>query len=137
MALAVTTGPANRRDETQVDDLLDALTRRTAPGRRGRPRTKPRELLGDAGYGFPHTIAAVRARRIRPLLKPRAKPGEQSVHGSGLGKRRYVVERTLSHFNHHRRLRLCYEKLPEHWQAFHDLAAALLTFNRLARLKGF
>lgn len=99
----------------------------TLPGPVGRPRTRPAVLQGDAGYGFPHTIADVRRRGIRPLLKPRG-TGDS---GTGLGKTRYVVERTLAWFNHFRRLRVCYERTAAHVQAFHHLAAALICAKRL------
>jgi transposase len=125
LPLVVQTGPANERDERRVPALLDAFP--TIPGPRGRPRTKPAVLQGDAGYGFAHTIAAVKARGIRPLLKPRG-TGE---HGSGLGKTRYVVERTQSWFGNFRRIKLCYERTPEHFQAFHDLGATMILANRL------
>lgn len=123
--LVVRIGPANQRDEQRLSELLDAFPPLTGP--RGRPRTKPDSVQGDAGYGFPHTIRAVSRRGLRSLLKPRG----TNQHGSGLGKTRYVVERTLSWFNNFRRLRLCYERPPEHFPALHDLAAALLCANRL------
>lgn len=121
----VRTGPANQRDEQRLIELLEAFP--TLQGPRGRPRTKPDSVQGDAGYGFPHMIRAVRQRGLRPLLKPRG----TKEHGSGLGKTRYVVERTLSWFNNFRRLRSCYERTPEHFQALHELAAAILCANRL------
>jgi transposase len=121
----VQTGPANERDEKRVRSLLDAFP--AIPGPRGRPRTKPAVLQGDAGYGFADTIAAVEARGIRSLLKPRG----TDDHGSGLGETRYVVERTLSWFGNFRRLKVCYERTPEHFQAFHDLGAIMILANRL------
>jgi transposase len=124
--LVVQTGPANERDEKRVPSLLDAFP--TIPGPHGRPRTKPAVLQGDAGYGFAHTIAEVEARGIRSLLKPRG----TDDHGSGLGETRYVVERTLSWFGNFRRLKVCYERTPEHFQAFHDLGAIMILANRLA-----
>src|SRR6516164_11201976 len=67
---------------------------------------------------------------IKPLLAPLSKA---RPHGSGLGKTRYVVERTLSWFGNFRRLKLCYERCGTHFQAFHELAAAILCSNRLAQ----
>lgn len=95
-------------------------------GPRGRPRCKPKALYGDRGYGFPWIIAAIVAMSIVSKLAPRG-----SAHGSGLGKVRYVIERTMTWFGHWRRLKLCYEKTGEHWQAYHDLAASLICFRRL------
>lgn len=122
--LAIRITPANWRDETQVLSLLQAMP--AIPDRRGHLRRKPRVLYGDRGYGFPQTIAAVRQRGIVSKLAPRGAP-----HGSGLGAKRYVVEGTLCAFGHCRRLKICYEKCGEHFQAFHDLASVLLCYKRL------
>lgn len=98
-----------------VQPLLDSFP--PVPGPRGRPRTKPQELYGDRGYGFPWTIRQVRARGIVSRLCPRGSP-----HGSGLGQVRYVVEQRLGCLGHCRRLKVCYEKHGVYFQAYHDLA---------------
>lgn len=131
LPLVVQIGPANERDDQRLPALLDAFPKLQGP--RGRPRCKPSVLQGDAGYGFDHSIQELKARHIRPLVKRRG----SCNHGSGLGKTRYVVERCLSWFNNWRRLRLCYERVPEHFQAFHDLAAALICARRLLKRPSF
>ncbi len=122
MALEVT--PANQPDGTLAIPLLDAIP--PVVGVRGRPRHRPDEYLGDRGYGWQINIYETRRRGVIPKL---ARPTD-TTHGSGLGRFRYVVERTLSWFNHWRRLRLCYEKCQAHIQGFHQLAAALICFKR-------
>jgi hypothetical protein len=47
---------------------------------------------------------------------------------------RQVVERSLSWLGKFRRLKLCYERFGEHFQAFHELAACLLCANRVEQL---
>jgi hypothetical protein len=89
---------------------------------------KPAVLQGDRGYGFAALIAAVAALLIQPLLALRGAP-----HGSGLGKTRYVVEQSLAWMGHFRRLRCCYEKKSEHFQAFHELAVCAMLAHRLSR----
>ena len=96
----------------------------------GRPRNKPGALYGDRGYGFPSIIAAVAALGVTAKLAPRG--GE---HGSGLGKVRYVVERTFAWFDNWRRLRMCYEKSDAHYLAFNQLAACLICARRLAKVR--
>jgi len=56
--------------------------------------------------------------------------------GSGLGRFRYVVERTLAWFGHCRRLKLCHEKDGSYFQAFHDLAAVLICPRKRGYLTG-
>jgi transposase len=125
--LVVQIGPANEPDGKRALKMLDQIP--AVAGRRGRPRRKPTIFQGDAAYGTAAIIEQVRQRRIQPLL---ALYGHQKrQHGSGLGRTRYVVERTLSWFGNFRRIKLCYERTASHLQAFHELAAALICFKKL------
>lgn len=115
-------GPANRRDEQPVGPLLWLMhVMLSAAG-----LVRPAAVQADRGYGFPWTIALVRAWGMRPVIAPRGSP-----HGSGLGRTRYVVERTHAWFSRFRRLVQCYERRPEHAQGFHSLAACVICARRL------
>lgn len=122
--LVVLTTPANVHDSQLAIALLDKMPK--IPGRRGRPREKPDVALGDRAYGTPKNIRACRDRGILPLLAPIG-----TAHGSGLGTLRWVVESCLAWFGHYRRLKLCYERTGEHFQALHELAAALICARKL------
>jgi transposase len=128
--LVVRTGPANRPDAEMELEMLDAIP--PCAGRRGRPRSRPEAFQGDGAYGIKALVAEVVRRRVRSLLAPYGTA--RTEHGSGLGKTRYVVERTLSWMGNFRRLKLCYERFGEHFQAFHDLAASLICANRVQEL---
>jgi transposase len=121
--LVVTVGPANRRDETAVPELLWVLW--VVLGCIG-GRRRPAALQADRGYGFPWTIALVLAWGIRALIGERGSP-----HGSGLGRTRFVVERTHSWFGHFRRLVQCYEREPAHYLGMQQLAACVICCRRL------
>ena len=123
--LVVQITPANVPDQKQLPALLEA--RPTVQGPRGRPRRNPDAIIGDRAYGTKEMIAHVESLGIESLLAERA----DDTHGSGLGVLRYVIERTLACFSHFRRLRLCYERWGTHFQALHDLAAALLVCSRI------
>jgi DDE family transposase len=123
--LVVRTTPANVNDETQLPALLEAMP--AVRGPRGRPRRKPGGVFGDRAYGTAETVALVTMLGIYSLLAPR----NDDTHGSGLGTFRYVVEGTLAGFSHFRRIKMCYERWGEHFQAFHDLAACCLVVTRL------
>jgi len=123
--LLVHTTPANVRDDTPAVQMVKSMPAIKQP--RGRPRKKPGALLGDRGYGFPWVIAAILLLRIVSLLAPRG-----SEHGSGLGKRRYVIERTMSWLGNFRRLKICYERTGKHFQAFNELAVCLVCAKKLA-----
>jgi hypothetical protein len=129
--LVVRTGPANQPDAEWALAMLDAIP--PSAGGTGRPRHRPRAFQGDGAYGIKAIVAAVVQRRVRSLLAPYGR--SRTTHGSGLGKTRYVVERSLSWMSNFRRLKLCYERFGEHFQAFHELAAALICDNRIRKLE--
>ena len=101
--LAIELTGANCHDSTQALPLLDAIP--PLQGLRGRPRCRPDCLMGDRAYDAEKIRRVLRARHILPLLAMRI-----MEHGSGLGRRRWVVERTFAWMNQFRRLRLRYEK---------------------------
>jgi len=63
---------------------------------------------------------------LRSLLAERGTP-----HGSGLGRTRYVVERTHSWFMSFRRLVVCDEGKAAHYQGMYQLAACVICARRL------
>lgn len=87
LAVEVTGGNVN--DVTQTLPLVDGIP--PVRGKPGRPRRRPKRLLGDRAYHSKKHRRELRARGIQAKI---AKP--KSPHGSGLGKERWVVERTLS-----------------------------------------
>jgi hypothetical protein len=125
--LGIRVGPANRRDEYAAIPLVESLPVVIGPG--GVPRV-PRRLQGDAGYGWPWLIARILWALVTPVLALRGR----TQHGSGLGRTRWVVERSLSWLNNYRRLRVCYERTEEHAQALHQLAVCDLLAKRIARV---
>ena len=127
LPLAVHTGPANERDDQAAPATIKRLPK--IIGSDGKPR-KPKYFQGDRGYGFPALIAWIVKLLMIPLIALRG-----SEHGSGLGKTRYVVERSLAWMGHYRRLRSCYEKTPAHFQAFHEIAVCVQLSKRLHRCK--
>ncbi len=127
MPLVVRTGPANVNDEAVLPALLDAMP--AVQGPRGRPRRKPGLIFGDRAYGTAAMIALVTLLGIFSFLAPRA----GKTHGSGLGVFRYVVERSLANFSQFRRIRVCYERRPEHFQALNEIAACCLVATRLKK----
>jgi transposase len=55
----------------------------------------------------------------------------RDANGSGLGKVRWVVERTLSWLHQNRRLRVRYEKRADIHDGFLKLGCAMICFKRL------
>ena len=78
---------ANRHDVTQLHALVDAIS--PIGGKRGRPLSKPQVVQGDRGYDHDKYRRPLYAAGIATEIARRGQP-----HGSGLGKTRWVVERT-------------------------------------------
>jgi transposase len=116
----------NRNDITQLLPLLDAVGPVT--GRPGRPRKRAERLLADRGYDFDKFRRELRKRGVKPVI---ARRGEE--HGSGLGKERWVVERTFAWLHNLRRLRTRYERSAELHLAFMLLGCAVVCQRALSR----
>lgn len=97
-------------------------------GKPGRPRRRPQSLYADRAYHSAVHGLALLARRIEPCIAQR---GE--AHGSGLGRIRWVVERTLAWLHQFRRLRIRYERRADIHEAFLTLGCALICFRTLAK----
>lgn len=89
--------------------------------------------MADAAYGTAAVMAMVVGLGCRCLIKPRGKAGE--IHGSGLGTKRYVVERAMAWMGNFRRLKLCHERTWHSTQGLHELAARVVCANRLRRVQ--
>ena len=83
-------------------------------------------MLGDRGYDAEAIRQGLRELGIVPLLAMR-----NTEHGSGLGRWRWVVERTFAWLNRFRRLRVRYEKRADIHEAFLSLGSALICWRFL------
>ena len=92
----------------------------------GGRRQRPDCVLGDRGYDAAALRRGLRARHIVPWLALR-----RSEHGSGLGRWRWVVERTFAWLNQFRRLRVRYEKRADIHEAFLSLGCELICWQFL------
>jgi transposase len=95
-------------------------------GRPGRPRRRPRVLVADRGYDHDSYRRQLRARGIRPQIARR-----RTAHGSGLGRVRWPVERSLSWLHQFRRLLVRFERRAEMHEAFLRLGCCLICLRKL------
>jgi transposase len=126
MPLAIRLTGANRNDSQEALPLVDAIPPLQGP--RGRRRFRPHSVVGDRGYDAAAIRYGLRARGIAPLLAMR-----RTTHGSGLGRWRWVVERTLAWLNQFRRLRVRYDKRADIHEAFLSLGCALICWRALRK----
>jgi transposase len=115
---------ANEDDRKQLIPMIDAVPK--VAGKVGAPQHRPKYLLADRGYDSDPHRQQLRTRGIEPVIAKR-----NTDHGSGLGKFRWVVERTISWLHQFRRLRSRWEKLPAMHQAFLNLGCAMICFRLL------
>nr|WP_229204666.1 IS5 family transposase [Duganella sp. CF458] len=124
--IAIILAGANRNDVTQLLPLIDAIPR--ISGLRGRPLSKPKRVYADRGYDHDKYRKLLHAAAIPTSIARRGKP-----HGSGLGKIRWVVERTHAWMHGFRRLRVRFERRADIHEAFLRLACALICWRTLQR----
>jgi len=92
----------------------------------GRPRRRPESIVADRGYDHASYRRLLRERGIRPLIARR-----QTGHGSGLGRVRWVVERTFAHLHNLKRLLVRYERRADIHEALLALGCCLICWRRL------
>src|SRR6266545_4637428 len=108
--LAWTVTGGNRNDVTQLVPLIERVP--AVRGKVGRPRQRPERVVAGRGIG------SEIARR-------------QTDHGSGLGRIRWVVERTFAWLHHFKRLLVRYDRRHEIHEAFLAIGCCLVCFRRL------
>jgi transposase len=109
----------NRNDVTQLLPLVDGVG--PVRGKIGRPRLRADSVIADRGYDHDKYRRQLWARGVKPIIARRG-----TEHGSGLGRLRWVVERTFAWLHQFRRLRIRWERRPELHEAFMHLACAFI-----------
>jgi len=118
IAIAIT--GANTPDMAGIAALLDARVVRPAPA-------TAQHLCLDKGYDYAVAERAVRWRRFHPHIRRRGE--ERRACRRGTRARRWVVERTHSWFNRHRKLLIRWEKKPQNYLALVQFAAILIVWR--------
>jgi transposase len=117
---------ANASDQTEI--IPAVLDFPKVGGKPGRPKELPDELYGDRGYDNEATRILLRRLGVEPKIAKRRTP-----HGSGLGRVRWVVERTVSWIKGLRRMRVRNDRLGVIRDAWMTLAASVICFHILTR----
>ncbi|MFG2030482.1 IS5 family transposase [Streptomyces sp. NPDC048825] len=91
--------------------------------------SKPVRLHADKAYDIPHLRRWLWGNRIGVRI---ARKGIDS--SERLGRRRWVIERTMSWLTGYRRLNHRYERKPGNYLAFLGLASALCCYRRFLKL---
>jgi transposase len=118
-----------RPHESQLVEAALATVR--VPQRRGRPRTRPKELVADRAYDSQTLRQRLRRRGIKPTIptverrQRRQPPRGRPIKTGGSYRQRWKVERCFGWMDNCRRLVVRYERTVEHYQAFCLIAIML------------
>ena len=118
--LGAITAPANRHDSPLLDETLDTLE---ALG----PLPDRRSVHLDRGYDSAATREKLEARGLTPEISQKGKPAPMAA------TKRWVIERTNSWHNAHKKLVWCTERrgrVVDFWVAFSDV---VIIVRRLIR----
>jgi transposase len=116
--------PGQRNEATVFERLLEQGAVRR-PGR-GRPRLRPRRVVGDKGYTGRRYRAYCRRRGIRYTIarlrtERRTGPFDRTVY-----RRRNQVERLIGRCKQYRSLATRYDKRAQHYRALWLIAFTIL-----------
>ncbi len=127
LPLLVGVSAGNTHDSEGLKPMVEGHQTRHDPYR-GR-YFKPQRLHADKAYDRADLRRWLRGKRIGVRI---ARKGIES--SERLGRRRWVIERTMSWLSGYRRLSPRYERDPRNYLAFLGLAATLCCYKRLVRL---
>ena len=127
--LGLVLSAANRTAMKLADAVLDSVVvPRPAP-----TRGHPQHLCRDKGFDYPETDQAAQARGYVVHTARRRRRGEPAPlrpwAAAHHPARRWVIERTNSWHNGHRKLRIRYEKRAANYQGLVELACALIVYR--------
>jgi transposase len=115
---------ANVHDGTTLCVMLERV--RAVAGRVDRPQRRPKTLYADKGYHSESNRLHLRMKGIRcRIARPKIESRER------LGRKRWVVERTIAWFHRFRRLLVRYERRADIHQAFLTLASCIILLRAL------
>lgn len=127
LPLIVGVSAGNTHDSQGLKPMIEGHQTRHDP-HRGR-YFKPQRLHADKAYDRPDLRKWLRGKRIGVRI---ARKGIES--SERLGRRRGVIERTMSWLSGYRRLSPRYERDHRNYLAFLGLAAAICCYKRYVRL---
>lgn len=115
----MTVTASQRHEATQFEAVMGRVR---VPGRRGRPRTRPRRVAGDKGSNSRKIRRSNRRRGIASVIPTKA--NERRIRGfeKAAYRCRDVVERCIGWLKDRRRLATRFEKLAENFKAMVKLA---------------
>jgi len=122
LTLALT--PGQQHEATMFETLMEqgGVKRRG----RGRPRLRPKRVVGDKGYSARRIRAYARRRGMRITIPRRSNEPRRGPFDKAIYRQRNRVERLIGRMKQYRRLATRYEKRAENYRAMWIIAAIIL-----------
>ncbi len=116
--------PGQDHESTVLRPLMErgAVKRRG----RGRPRVRPRRVVGDKGYSSRENRQYLRRRGMRLTIPRKKNERHRGRFDKAIYRLRNRVERLINRMKQFRRLATRYEKRAENFRAMWVIAATLL-----------
>ena len=134
LPLSISVTPVNASEREQVIQMLDDIQIQT--GRRGRPKTRPKQLAADKGYDSKELHRVLRSRGIRPEIPHRSWPNRRKKRGRKLKRSvsRFVVERTFAWYQRtFRRLTNRWDLKSHYFKAFLSIGFLYIWLEKVTR----
>jgi transposase len=122
LTILITAG--QRHEQSAFEALMEqgAVKRRG----RGRPRLRPKRVVGDKGYSSTHIRAYLRQRGIGVVIPRRTDERRRGPFDQAAYRQRNVVERSIARLKQFRRVATRYEKRAANYLGMLTLAAIML-----------
>jgi transposase len=122
MTLVLT--PGQRHEVTAFERLLEQGAIKLVG--RGRPRLRPRRIVGDKGYSSKKIRQYLRQRGVRITIPRKENECRSGPFDRSLYRQRNCIERLVNRLKQFRRLATRYEKRAKNYRALWLIAATIL-----------
>jgi transposase len=110
----------------------------SVPQKKGKPKSRPRQLIADKASDSRKLRQSLYTRGIRPCIPPKRRPknwkprqGRPVKQYTEEYRQRWPVERTFAWLGHQRRLLVRHERTAANFHAFYTIACIRIAVNRL------
>jgi transposase len=116
--------PGQQHESTMFEALLElGAVKRSG---RGRPRLRPKRIVGDKGYSHPRIRRYARRRGIRYTIPRRRDQHRGGPFDRAVYRLRNRIERLINRLKQYRRLATRYDKLADSFRTLWVIAATVL-----------
>lgn len=122
--MVITLTPGQRHETTAFEAIMEGGgVKRAGPGR---PKLRPRRVVGDKGYSSNEIRLYLRRKGIRITIPRRTNERRTGPFDRAIYRNRNLVERLFGRLKQYRRLATRYEKRAENYRAMWVIASIVL-----------